>query len=183
MKIILWSMIALSFLALAMRVISEIRNRVFTEKFRKIKFSPEDPLYAEAFRKARDTLPVFDRLREKFPATSLLMLGPLKEDGSVTHVIVMRREKNGRYVVRRIEKKDGGYAPEGPEFSCGRDDVVDWIVSEKAGHMKVQGQRVHGIFGHRAQRAIAMREGLKLPEKQFRKICVDLETTLSLIDS
>ncbi len=132
-----------------------------------VQFKPDDPLLLKAVDRARETLHVFDALREKYPRYSSLALGPIQEDGDTLPVLVCRKVPEG-YVVQRARNQKEGYAtPEGEEFTATPADIVDWIVYESE-----KKDRIYGGYTLRAVVDIAERDGLPIPphaRRQFEK--------------
>lgn len=132
-----------------------------------VRFLSNDPLIAAAAEKARDTLPLFEELRTKYPRYASLALGPIKEDGDTLPVLIRRKTGEG-YIVRRARNEKDGYAvEEGEEFAVKTADIVDWIVYESE-----KKDRIYGGFTLRAVVDIAERDGVPVPphaKRQFEK--------------
>lgn len=132
-----------------------------------VHFQPDDPLIVAAAAKARANLARFDALREQYPRYSSLALGPIREDGDTTPVLVKEKVSDGYLVCRARNQEDGTAVAEGESFVARTDDIVDWIVFENP-----QKDRIHGGYTLRAVVDIAERDGQPIPpnaRRQFEK--------------
>lgn len=132
-----------------------------------VHFQPDDPLIVAAAAKARANLARFDALREQYPRYSSLALGPIREDGDTTPVLVREKIGAGYVVCRARNQEDGTAVEEGEPFTARTEDIVDWIVFESP-----QKDRIHGGYTLRAVVDIAERDGQAIPphaRRQFEK--------------
>lgn len=136
-----------------------------------VNFQPDDPILVAASAKARDTLPAFDALREKYPRYASLALGPIREDGDTTPALVREKVAEGYIVCHARNQKDGTAVETGEPFTARKEDIVDWIVYESE-----QKDRIYGGYTLRAVMEIAERNGQVIPpfaRRQFEKFVKD----------
>jgi uncharacterized protein YegJ (DUF2314 family) len=153
-------------LLLLVAVWAYVRWRSPRPDFPPLPTSPDDPLLAEAVRKARGSLGEFLSLARAEHDGALVKLRFVSNSGQVEHLwaelltVISGDELKVRLVtppVTHSGKLDRLY-------TCTLAEIEDWQVRDAA-------SKVHGGFTQRAMFAIADRDGVKLPRSllQIRK--------------
>lgn len=120
----------------------------------------KDPRYHAAAETARQTLALFDALREHFPDSAALYIGRPQEDGTTRPVIVLEKVDADTYIVAEAHTKNGKIQASSEKFSCATKDISDWSVFESE-------KKVHGAFLSRA--LLSANDKLK-NDRQYRHI-------------
>ena len=151
-------------LLLLVAVWAYVRWRSPRPDFPPLPTSPDDPLLAEAVRKARGSLGEFLSLARAEHDGALVKLRFVSNSQQVEHLwaelvqVVSDDELEVRLVTPPVTHT--GHLDR--LWRCKLDDIEDWQVCDAK-------KKVHGGYSQRAMFAIARRQGVKLPKRLLQQ--------------